>query len=160
MSTGEVAALREALRAATAAIWTEAPADLERLLAVSLPPGGRMPCVLYANFDLFWLGEICQVLLASAPALTPADRATVAGAMLERFASRASHWQLEETIGMAWQVAAALGEPTLPLEEYRALLEDFLIFANRVQAWVDRLIPWIRLDAAVELLPLPSREGR
>src|SRR5207244_1761293 len=52
--------LSQRLAAATRADWASEPADVTRLRSFSRPPMGTMPCVVYANFDLFWAGENLQ----------------------------------------------------------------------------------------------------
>src|SRR5205814_6894017 len=64
--SGVQSALLDRLAAATGAAWPAEPSEITRLRTYGRPPMGTMPCVLYANFDLFWAGENLQVCRALA----------------------------------------------------------------------------------------------
>lgn len=136
--------------------WKTEPQDVRRLRQLSRPPMGRLPGILYANFNLFWLGENLQILRDKARAgKTPIEHLNemLAAACL-RSAIRLSKWKLLDVIFLLTDVmgfADKVGcrDPV----EMKELIEHLLIAVDRIQAWVDRMIPWYRMDAALEPVP-------
>jgi len=140
----------------TELVWRAEPQDITRLRQLSRPPMGRMPGVLYANFNLFWLGENLQTLRDKARAGSiPVDHLNemLAAACL-RSAIRLSKWKLLDVIFLLSDVVGfAQRTGCASHEEIRVLVEHLLLAVDRVQSWVDRMIPWHRLDAELEPLP-------
>ena len=140
----------------TELVWRAEPQDITRLRRLTRPPMGRMPGVFYANFNLFWLGENLQTLRDKARAgAVPVEHLNemLAAACL-RSAIRLSKWKLldvifllSDVVGFAQRTGCATND------ELRELIEHLLLAVDRVQAWVDRMIPWHRLDAVLEPLP-------
>jgi hypothetical protein len=130
-----------------------------RLRALHKPPLGNRPCVFYANFDLFWLGEnllVCREHLRSADwpvAQVAAMTATLARCTAERLAK----WGFADTVAMLRGATETLtARPDVEAGALLAYLNALLLAAGRVQAWVDAAIPWGALDAAVTLHETPS----
>jgi hypothetical protein len=136
--------------------WRAEPQDLQRLRQLSRPPMGRTPGVLYANFNLFWLGESLQTLRDKARAGTipiEALNEMLAAACL-RSAIRLSKWKLLDVIFLLSDVVGfAQRTGCRDHAEMKQLIEHLLLAVDRVQAWVDRMIPWHRMDAVLELVP-------
>jgi hypothetical protein len=136
--------------------WRAEPQDLQRLRQLSRPPMGRTPGVLYANFNLFWLGENLQTLRDKARAGTIPIQALnemLAAACL-RSAIRLSKWKLLDVIFLLSDVVGfAQRTGCRDHAEMKQLVEHLLLAVDRVQAWVDRMIPWHRMDAVLELVP-------
>jgi hypothetical protein len=148
--------LIERLDRFTELIWRSEPQDVRRLRQLSRPPMGRMPGVLYANFNLFWLGENLQTLRDKARTdAAPVEflNQMLAAACL-RSATRLSKWKLLDVILLLTDVAAfAENGGCCDNEETKRLIEHLLLAVDRVQTWVDRMIPWHRMDAALEPVP-------
>jgi hypothetical protein len=155
-SPASLAALVGHLDRFTELAWKVEPQDVRRLRQLSRPPMGRMPGMLYANFNLFWLGENLQVLRDKARAgRIPIEHLNemLAAACL-RSAVRLSKWRLLDVIFLLTDVMAfAEKVGCRSHSEMKDLIEHLLIAVDRVQAWVDRMIPWHRMDAALEPVP-------
>lgn len=154
---GDLDAMVQRIQSFALAVWSQEPADVRALRAVKKPPMGNLPCVFYANANLFWSGENIQVAreLAKSEKL-PMDHLNAhLAASLTRHAGRLSKWGFDETIGLFKDVISFLEQGGA--KDYRSfayLCEQLMIAVDRVQSWVDRMIPWNDLDAGVALRPL------
>ncbi len=136
--------------------WKTEPQEVRRLRQLSRPPMGRMPGILYANFDLFWLGENLQVLRDKArTGRLPVEvlNEMLAAACL-RAAVRLSKWKLLDLIGLLTDVVSfAEKVGCRDHGEFKTFVEHLLIAVDRVQSWIDRMVPWHRMDAVLEPVP-------
>lgn len=117
---------------------------------------GRMPGVLYANFNLFWLGENLQTLRDKARAGTVpvAHLNEMLAATCLRSAIRLSKWKLLDVIFLLSEVVGfAEKAGCRDHEEMKRLIEHLLLAVDRIQSWVDRMIPWHRMDSVLEPVP-------
>jgi hypothetical protein len=117
---------------------------------------GRMPGILYACFNLFWLGEEVQTLRdkAKAGSLPLASLNELLGALCGRHAIRLSKWYLVDSIELLGDVQSFCeAGGAASHDELRDLSEHLLLAIDRVQAWIDRMIPWHTLDDRLELVP-------
>ena len=73
-------------------VWENEPKDVRQLRGFSRPPLGNMPCVAYANFDLFWAVENLQVCreLAQGDQLSASRAGHVSASLVRRTVSRLS----------------------------------------------------------------------
>lgn len=132
--------------------WARPVADVAELRKLSLPPMGTMPCVLYCNFDLFWLTEQLQVLRQSAvDGIEAGCLGRIAGRLIERSADRVGKWGMPDTVAMLRRAAAEIGAATFAPGELVAVLEQLMVVVNRVQSAIDAIIPWAELDARLSL---------
>lgn len=134
-------------------VWRSEPQEIRRLRQLTRPPMGRLPGIVYANFDLFWLGENLQVIRDKARAGTvpPAFLNEMLAAACLRAAVRLSKWHLLDVIVLLTDVVGfAEKVGCRDHDEIKRLIEHLLIAVDRVQTWVDRMIPWHRMDAALE----------
>jgi hypothetical protein len=142
------------LRAYIARYWLHEPADITQLRSISRPPMGNLPCCFYANFNLFWAGEnlqVCRQLVKDGGLPVQVVCQTVAG-LLERHAARLEKWSMTETVALERMLAQYFkGKGPASSEEFLAVLEHTLIALDRVQSWIDGLLPWNELDARLSL---------
>ncbi|MFQ5784919.1 MAG: hypothetical protein ACE5H8_08850 [Alphaproteobacteria bacterium] len=139
-----------------AGAWRREPADVARLRRHALPPMGNMPCMLYANFNTFWLGENVQVLrqLALDKALPSRALNRMAAALLARHAARLAKWKLHATVRLLHRLVAYFeGEGAKTHREFVAVAEALMMAGDRINAWIDAAIPWSQLDAKVRPFP-------
>jgi hypothetical protein len=142
------------LRAYIARCWLHEPADITQLRSISRPPMGNLPCCFYANFNLFWAGEnlqVCRQLVKDGGLPVQVVGQTVAG-LLERHAARLEKWSMTETVALERMLAQYFkGKGPASSEEFLAVIEHTLIALDRVQSWIDGLLPWNELDARLSL---------
>lgn len=142
------------LRAYIARCWLYEPADITQLRSISRPPMGNLPCCFYANFNLFWAGEnlqVCRQLVKDGGLPVQVVCQTVAG-LLERHAARLEKWSMTETVALERMLAQYFkGKGPASSEEFLAVIEHTLIALDRVQSWIDGLLPWNELDARLSL---------
>ncbi|HET7638761.1 MAG TPA: hypothetical protein VFK47_08480 [Ktedonobacteraceae bacterium] len=142
------------LRAYIARCWLHEPADITQLRSISRPPMGNLPCCFYANFNLFWAGEnlqVCRQLVKDGGLPVQVVCQTVAG-LLERHAARLEKWSMTETVALERMLAQYFkGKGLASSEEFLAVIEHTLIALDRVQSWIDGLLPWNELDARLSL---------
>ena len=142
------------LRAYIARCWLHEPADITQLRSVSRPPMGNLPCCFYANFNLFWAGEnlqVCRQLVKDGVLPVQVVCQSAAG-VLERHAARLEKWSMTETVALERMLAQYFkGKGPASSEEFLAVLEHTLIALDRVQSWIDGLLPWNELDARLSL---------
>ena len=142
------------LRACIARCWLHEPADIATLRTISRPPMGNLPCCFYANFNLFWAGESMQVCRQQVKdGILPVQvvSAMLAG-LLERHAARLEKWSMTETVALERMLAHYFkGKGPASSEEFLAVVEHAMIALDRVQSWIDGLLPWSELDARLAL---------
>jgi hypothetical protein len=117
---------------------------------------GQLPGIFYACFNLFWLGEETQTLRdkAKAGAIPVAVLNELLATLCARHALRLSKWYLVDSLELLGDVERFLAGPGCAShDEFRRLTESLLLAIDRIQAWVDRMIPWHTLDAKLELVP-------
>ncbi len=134
-------------------IWPAEPPDLKNLRKFKLPPMGNMPCVLYASFNLFWLGESMQVWRAAAQkrAIPLKELSYVVSQDMGRHAGRLAKWQMEETveiIRLLEKYFASQGPQSH--EDCVTVLTRALVALDRMQNWIDAVIPWSKMDEALK----------
>jgi len=152
-STDEMIARLDAF---TELVWRSEPNEVRRLRQLSRPPMGQLPGIFYACFNLFWLGEETQTLRdkAKAGAIPVAVLNELLATLCARHALRLSKWYLVDSLELLGDVERFLAGPGCAShDEFRRLTESLLLAIDRIQAWVDRMIPWHTLDANLELVP-------
>ena len=150
-----LAAMLDRLDRFTELTWKTEPQDVRRLRQLSRPPMGRVPGVLYANFNLFWLGENVQTIRDKArEGQVPVEHLNeMLAAACNRSAIRLSKWHLLDAIVLLVDVASFLKQAgPVTHADLKALTEHLLIAIDRVQSWVDRMIPWHTMDERLELV--------
>jgi len=144
----------DALRDFIQSCWQSEPADIAALREVSRPPMGNLPCCFYANFNLFWAGEdlqVCRQIVKDGAIPVPVVSQMVAG-LLERHAARLEKWSMTETVAlMRMLVSYFRGKGPANGKEFLAIVEQTLVALDRVQSWIDGLLPWNELDAHLAL---------
>ena len=154
---GSTAEMIARLDAFTELVWRSEPNEVRRLRQLSRPPMGQLPGIFYACFNLFWLGEEVQTLRDKAKA--GAYPVAVLNDLLGTLCARHSRPPLQVVPGRL--AGAARRRPAVPrgarLRQPRRVprssRESLLVAIDRIQAWVDRMIPWHTLDANLELVP-------
>ena len=140
----------------TARCWSREPADIATLRGVARPPMGNLPCCFYANFNLFWIGEslqVCRQQVKDGTLLVPVVSTMLAG-LLERHAARLEKWSMTETVTLERMLARYFKDKgAASTEEFLTVVEHTMIALDRMQSWIDGLLPWNDLDARLALNP-------
>ena len=134
--------------------WRKEPADVTALRRFKRPPMGNLPCVIYANFDTFWLGENIQVLrlLALEGTMPVAELNRVAGALIARHAARLGKWKMTNTVKLMSELVGYFeGGGATSHKEFVALAEAVMLAIDRINTWIDGMLPWSQLDRRVKL---------
>lgn len=158
MARTSTAQMIKRLDAFTRRNWRAEPADIKALRRFKRPPMGNMPCVIYANFDTFWLGENIQVLrqLALQGDMPIAELNRVAGALVARHMARLGKWKMTNTVKMMKEVAAYFdGRGARSHAEFVAVAEAIMVAFDRINTWIDGTLPWSQLDRKLKLNPAP-----
>lgn len=144
------------LEAALQDVWEDEPPDVLELRQFRRPPFGNPPCVLYANFDLFWGVENLHVCrnLTTGGRLTGPQAGHVAASMVRQVRSRLAHWGFPRACAVLDDASTALNSAR-SRGQVLALVEGTLLYVSRLQSWVDAIVPWADLDDSVRLLPAP-----
>lgn len=153
---GSTAEMIARLDAFTELVWRSEPNEVRRLRQLSRPPMGQLPGIFYACFNLFWLGEETQTLRdkAKAGAYPVAVLNDLLATLCARHSGRLSKWYLVDSLELLGDVQRFCEGPACANhDEFRQLTESLLVAIDRIQAWVDRMIPWHTLDANLELVP-------
>lgn len=142
------------LRAFTQSVWQREPADITALREIARPPMGNLPCCFYTNFNLFWAGEELQVyrqVVKDGVIPVPMLSQMIAG-LLERHAARLEKWSMTETVALIHRLVSYFRESgPASSEEFLTVIEQTLVALDRVQSWIDGLLPWNELDARLAL---------
>lgn len=114
---------------------------------------GHLPCVFYANFNTFWAGENLQVMrqLALGGKSDLGELSRITAALLRRHAARLAKWKLSETVALIEELARYF-ERRGPKNrrEFADVAESAMITIDRVNAWIDAMIPWSQLDRKLQ----------
>lgn len=136
--------------------WKTEPADVKALRRFKKPPMGTLPCVIYANFDTFWLGENIQVLrLMALEGKAPvAELNRTAAALVTRHMIRLGKWKMSNTVRLMKEIVAYYeGGGARSHKEFVAVAEAIMLAMDRINTWIDATIPWSQLDKRVKLTP-------
>jgi hypothetical protein len=155
-AAGSTRELCDRLDRFTELVWRSEPNEVRRLRQLSRPPMGRIPGIFYACFNLFWLGEEVQTLRDKARAQRVPLSALneLLGTLSARHAVRLSKWHLVDSIELLTDVQTFCEQHgAASYDEFRELCEHLMLAADRMQAWIDRMIPWHTLDDRLELVP-------
>ena len=136
--------------------WDSEPADMGRLRGHALPPMGNLPCMFYANFNTFWMGENVQVLrqLALDRALPVRALNTMAAALLARHAARLAKWNMTDMVKLCRRLIRFFeGEGARSPKEFVRVCEALMLASNRMNAWIDAALPWSLLDKRLKPFP-------
>ena len=136
--------------------WDREPADIGRLRKHALPPMGNLPCMFYANFNTFWMGENVQVLrqLGLDRALPVRALNTMAAALLARHAARLAKWNMTDTVKLAKRLIRFFeGEGAKSHKEFVRICEAIMLASDRMNAWIDAALPWSLLDRKLKPFP-------
>jgi len=131
--------------------WLSTPEDLLRLQQTHRPPSGTMPCILYACFNLFWLGEELQILRRLVYQQNDQDKVLnsnrqMVEALLRHHAMRLEKWGMTDTSVFLRQFADFVADRALEIKPLLSALEMSWIALNRMQSHIDAKIPWNTLD--------------
>ncbi len=146
---GRVSGMESEVLRALDEIWSREPGDVSALRAFERPPMGNMPCVLYANFDLFWIVENLLVFrgLAMDETLSPRQLARTMAAMTRKTRGRLAHWGFPEACALLERVSDDLDRSPRPTRRgLVALIDGLVLYTNRLNAWVDAMAPWGEMD--------------
>ncbi|MSO74653.1 MAG: hypothetical protein EXQ99_05835 [Alphaproteobacteria bacterium] len=146
------------LEAFTKKNWKAEPADIKALRRFKRPPMGNLPCVIYANFDTFWLGENIQVLrdLAHQGDMPVAELNRAAAALVTRHAARLGKWKMANTVKLMNEIVAYFANGgARSHREFITVAHAIMIALDRINTWIDGLIPWAALDRKLKLTPAP-----
>ena len=139
--------------------WRREPGDVTRLRKHKLPPMGNFPGVFYANFNTFWRGENIQGgrQLALDGDMDVKELNRMASALLNRHAGRLAKWKLTNTVKLVKELAAyfAANGPRSHAHIV-AVTEATMLAMDRVNTWIDAMIPWSDLDAKLKLNRAPE----
>ena len=77
---------------------------------------------------------------------------TMLAGLLERHAARLEKWSMTETVELERMLAHYFkSKGPASSEEFLAVVEHAMIALDRVQSWIDGLLPWSELDARLAL---------
>lgn len=131
------------LVAARVALWAACPADIARLThsrAIMHPAGP----VFAAEGEARVLHEALWWVRSERDRSAESLRRYAAQLALSKAATRLRDFcHLDTTATLLFQLEAAIGEGALPFD---ALLDESILVAGRIGAWIDLLIPWNDLN--------------
>ncbi len=101
--------------------------------------------------------RICRELAVDAR-LSASEVGLLVTTMLRRTQSRLSHWGFPDACAVLGEVAShsERAPPAETSDELIALIESALLYVDRLQNWIDAMIPWRDMDKSLQLLPLPQ----
>jgi hypothetical protein len=130
-------------------VWVNEPQDVNTIREIKKPPMGNMPCVLYANFNLFWLGEGLQVwrAIAKERKFEIDVLSNILSELLKRHITRLSKWGMQDTIEILYALQLFFQRRIVQNHgDLVKILDAAMIALNRVQNWIDAIIPWPEMD--------------
>lgn len=137
----------QVLRTATESIWESPPAGLSGLRELHRPPSGPVTKMVYANFDAYGLAGVLYLLreMSVTDDIDIATMARVSGAVAERAGGRLETWGFAAEAATVASVLPAL-TGARDAQSLQAVLDELIVFLDRIHAWVDASIPWADLD--------------
>jgi len=144
----------QVLRTATESIWESPPAGLSGLRELHRPPSGPVTKMVYANFDAYGLAGVLYLLreMSAADDIDLATMARVCRAVAERAGRRLETWGFAAEGATIASVLPALAGAR-DAQSLRAVLDELIVFLDRIHVWVDASIPWADLDTLRALRP-------
>ena len=144
----------QVLRTATESIWGSPPAGLSGLHDLHRPPSGPLTKMVYANFDAYGLAGVLYLLreMSGADDIDLATMARVCRAVAERAGRRLETWGFAAEAATIASVLPALSGAR-DAQSLRAVVDDLIVFLDRIHAWIDASVPWADLDTLKPLRP-------
>lgn len=135
------------LQAATRSIWSSPPAGLAGLRDLHRPPSGPVVKMAYANFDTYGLAGVLYQLreMSAEDGIDLDTMARIAGAVAERAGGRLETWGFAAEAETLASVLPDLSGAR-DVESLQAILDELVVFLDRVHAWIDAGIPWSDID--------------
>ena len=150
-------AVPESLHCARLALWKACPADVAALTAsrAIMHPVGP---VMQAESEARVLHEALWWVRSRLATADPAALRLAAGLALDKAAVRLRDFcHMGETAGILFAAVDALNDPA---QDLAALVDEAILIAGRLGAWIDLLVPWNDLNEAYRAaLDAPAREG-
>ncbi|HXX39830.1 MAG TPA: hypothetical protein VEP50_17045 [bacterium] len=145
-----------AIRAASNAIWNTPPVELRQIAAVHRPPSRDMAKRIYLNSDVYWIPQfffiVAQRMRAKEQGWTEITR--LLSDMVPTFGTRLKLWGFTQAADVLNTGGKGLSTAAT-LEDALAVIDELVLYLQRLQGWVDATIPWAALDA---IAPLPLRK--
>lgn len=135
-----------ALVALRQALWARSPADLERLLAsrATMHPSGPL---FLAESEARILHELLWWVRGGLGSEDPAISRRIAAVACNKAATRLRDFcHLGDSAATLFALEAAFGHADIPLA---ALVDEAILCAGRLAAWIDLRIPWSAVNDAV-----------
>ena len=129
-------------------IWLDVPSEIENLKTMRKGRGGNFAIRIYAFSDLYRNQRNLWLLrnLIKDGKLSPQSAGALVIPFLEEMADRFALWKLETSSRMFTVAKDALDSVEYD-HEFLNLLDELLIYNNRLWLWLDGCIPWFDLDA-------------
>ena len=137
----------QALRSATESIWGSPPAGLSALRELHRPPSGPVTKMVYANFDAYGLAGVLYLLreMSVTDDIDIATMARVSGTVAGWAGGRLETWGFAAEAATVAAVLPAL-TGARDAQSLQAVLDELIVFLDRIHVWVDASIPWADLD--------------
>jgi hypothetical protein len=80
----------------------------------------------------------------------------VAGALIARHAARLGKWKMTNTVKLMGELVDYFESGGAQShKEFVALAEAIMLAIDRINTWIDGMLPWSQLDRRVKLNPAP-----
>ncbi len=152
----------EKIKAARQAIWSEEPAEIQRLPRKKAARNQAASTVIYAATKLATLISFLNHMrdVARQEVVDVATMRMVTEPYLEFHAAvYGNFYQFKDTAQVVRWAKEALTKVN-SLDDYAAVVGELAIYLNRVDYWVDLKIPWARFgEVFEENLPAPPKNS-
>lgn len=126
-------------------IWFKEPDEIVNLRSLYKGRGGNMTARLYAFTDGYRNQRNLWMLRNIAKDAGTEEAKKIAAPFLEEMADRFEIWEFGTASGLFERAGSRLESIDRP-EDIVTLLDELLIYNNRLWLWIDAAIPWFDLD--------------
>ena len=142
--------LKKTIAARRREIWEEEPEEIRVLKRTEFPNSKTFASVMYAYAEIY---QLTKNLYLFRNALAEGQVALGEGLkLLSLYLNGASQryntWKLVESSRLVAEVAGAIQEAD-DVDMVKDLLDELLIYNNKIYVWLDSSIPWFKLGRKI-----------
>lgn len=143
--------LTERIVAKRREIWEEEPEEIRVLMKTPFPKSNTFASVMYAYAEIYHFTKNVHLHrnLVAQNRIVFKEMMRVLSAYLGAVSKRYNTWFLVDSAKIVGEVAEALERAESP-DEVILLLDELLIYNNKLCVWLDSRIPWFKLGKQIQ----------
>jgi hypothetical protein len=143
--------LSEKIIARRQEIWDEEPEELRVLKRTKFPNSNSFASVMYAYAEIYHMTKNLYLYrnIIGEEEVAFKEAMKLLSAYLDGVSKRYTTWKLADSAKLVAETAETIKDTGDP-QEMKELLDELLIYNNKLFVWLDSSIPWFQLGKTIE----------